>query len=99
MFYTPYNETPTERNAMQLNPLKVVKFVTTTIVGAGTATIVKQVISNNTEAENIKDQITIPVASLAIGGMVAEASKRYTDHMIDEAAEFYNQNIKPKLHR
>ncbi len=82
---------------MRIDPLKATKFAVNIIVGAGTSTIVAKTISSNVSQDNIKEQITVPVASLAIGAMVSDITRKYTDAKIDEIVHLWNTQIKPKL--
>lgn len=83
----------------KIDPVKAIKFATSVVIGAGTTTIVHQIISSNVEKDSVKEQVTVPVASLAIGGMVAEATQRYTDAKIDEIVNYWHTQIKPKLQK
>lgn len=67
--------------------LNTVKLITSTIVGLGTTKIVTTIIKNNVNPETIVDTVTITAGSFVIGGMVADASKAYTDKTIDSIAE------------
>lgn len=81
----------------KIDPVKALKFATSVVVGAGTSTIVSKIIESNVEPDGIKEQITVPVASLAIGAMVADATRKYTDTLIDQVVDFYQTQIKPKI--
>ncbi|WNN94377.1 hypothetical protein SEA_ENDAVE_57 [Gordonia phage EndAve] len=67
--------------------LNTIKLVTSTIVGLGVTKIVTTTIKNNVNPETVVDTITITAGSFVIGGMVADASKQYTDNTIDKIAE------------
>lgn len=67
--------------------LNTVKLITSTIVGLGTTKIVTTIIKNNVNPETVVDTVTITAGSFVIGGMVADASKAYTDKTIDSIAE------------
>ncbi|UVK59341.1 hypothetical protein SEA_PHEROBRINE_58 [Gordonia phage Pherobrine] len=67
--------------------LSTVKLITSTIVGLGTTKIVTTIIKNNVNPETVVDTVTITAGSFVIGGMVADASKAYTDKTIDSIAE------------
>lgn len=77
-----------------MNKIQFAKNVVTTVVGVGTAKIVSSIISNNTNQENVVDKVTMTSASLVLGAMVADVTKRYTDAKIDEIATFVNENFK-----
>lgn len=76
-----------------MNKIDLAKKVVSTIVGMGTTKIVHQTIKNNTNPENVADTVTIAVASVAIGSMVVDATRAYTDQKIDEAVAWWNENI------
>lgn len=84
---------------MNFQPLAVAKFAVSAVVMSGTTKVVSAIISNNTSPEKITDKVAIASASWAIGGMVAEKTKEYTDKTIDDIAEFYNENVKPKFQK
>lgn len=67
--------------------LNTIKLVTSTIVGLGVTKIVTTTIKNNVNPETVVDTITITAGSFVIGGMVADASKKYTDETIDKIAD------------
>lgn len=69
------------------NALSATKFVISGVVGIGAGKIVRSIIANNISAETLIDKITSVAGAWAIGGMVATASKNYTDEAIDD---FYN---------
>lgn len=70
-------------------------------VHVGVSKIVNDIIANNVELEKTHQKVAVPIASLAIGGVVADAASDYTDGMIDEIAELVskikNRNQKPEL--
>lgn len=67
-----------------MHPTKIIKIVVSTVVGAGTTKIVNDIISSNVDTENVKDKVTVSTASFVVGAMVAERTKSWTDHQIDE---------------
>lgn len=69
------------------NFLQGFKLATTTLVGIGTAKITKAIIANNIEPETDLDTITVNAGSIVLGMMVADASKKYTDNLIDETVD------------
>ena len=77
-----------------MNKLDLVKSATNIIVGAGTTSIVGSIIKNNSQPKNLADQVTTAAATIVIGSMVADATKKYTSTKIDEIADWYNENLK-----
>lgn len=77
-----------------MNKIALAKNAVSLIVGTGTAKIVSSIISNNTNPENVVDKVTMTSASLVLGAMVADVTKRYTDAKIDQIATFVNDNFK-----
>lgn len=75
----------------------IAKNVVGLIVGAGTAKITKRVISNNIEPEKKVDKVTVTAASLVIGSMASDATRKYTDAKIDEIVDWWAKNVTPKL--
>jgi hypothetical protein len=70
-----------------MNALVITKFAVRTIVGFGASSIVHQVIKNNVQPETAVEATSQVVASIAIGGLVSDACKKYTDAQIDEIAD------------
>lgn len=66
--------------------LEIVKTVASTIVGIGTSKIVYGIVANNVEIKNPVDQVTVFAGSFVAGSMAADATKKHTDKMIDDAA-------------
>ena len=80
-----------------MSKLDVLKKVVSFGVGLGVSTIVNQIIANNVVIEKPHQKVTVPLASIAIGGAVAEASSEWTDSVIDDVAELWNENIAPRF--
>ena len=80
---------------MKINKTAVAKLVTRTIVGSGTATIVKSIVNNNVECTNIYQKVTVGAATFVAGAMAANATKAHTDAMIDEIASSFQQITTP----
>lgn len=74
-----------------MNKLNAFKFVTRLIVGAGTTTISKTIISNNVTPSNKIEAISVGVASFVIGSMASEATKSHTDRQIDQIVDAWNR--------
>jgi transcriptional regulatory protein LevR len=89
--YRAYNETPSK--GTNVKKIEILKKAVTTIVGIGTAKIIREVIKNNVDTETVTSMVTVTAASAAIGGAVSELTKQYTDTTIDEMVEFI-QKIK-----
>jgi uncharacterized membrane protein len=74
-----------------MEKITILKRAIRIVVGAGTSVIVKQIIENNVEAERTIDKMTVPIASVAIGGAVSNAAGKYTDTLIDDIAKTVNE--------
>lgn len=77
-----------------MTKIELAKNAAKIVVGAGTATIVRAIISNNVQAEDITTKVTTTAGALVLGSMVADLSSRYVGAKIDEAAAWYNENVK-----
>jgi hypothetical protein len=75
----------------------IAKRVVGFVVGAGTTKIVGSIIQKNTEFEKKTDRIAVASASLVIGTMAADTTKKYTDAKIDEIVNWWEKNVKPKI--
>lgn len=82
-----------------MEKIAIVKKAVTFVVGVGTTQIVRTVIQKVVEPETVKDRILVGAGSMAIGGMVADATKSYTNRQIDEVVTLWNEEIKPRLNR
>lgn len=80
-----------------MNKLELAKLAVSAIVGAGTTKIVVAIIKNNTDPEKITEKVAIAAAGFVLGSMAADASKKYTDAKIDEAAKWWKENVKKKI--
>lgn len=67
-----------------MKKIDILKKTVSTVVGIGTAKIVREIIKNNVDTETITSKVTVTAASAAIGGGVSEIAKQYTDRMIDD---------------
>ncbi len=74
-----------------MEKIKILKRAVRIAVSAGASVIVRQLIENNVEAERTIDKMTVPIASLAIGGAVGNYAGNYTDAFIDEAVKTVNE--------
>lgn len=74
-----------------MEKIKILKRAVRIVVSAGASVIVRQLIENNVEAERTIDKMTVPVASVAIGGAVGNYAGNYTDAFIDEIAKTVNE--------
>jgi hypothetical protein len=77
-----------------MNKIEFAKATTTFVVGLGTSKIVHQIIRNNTNPENVIDTVTMFAGSVAIGSLVADATRAHTDAKIDEMVTWYNATFK-----
>lgn len=80
-----------------MTKLDLFKKAVSVAVGFGASAIAHQIIANNVVIEKPHQKVTIPLASAAIGGVVADAAQDYTDNFIDEAAALWNEHIRPRL--
>lgn len=67
-----------------MTKIELIKGLTTFIVGSATATVVKEIIKNNTSPEKVADKAACIIASYVLGAIAADASKKWTDQKIDE---------------
>lgn len=80
-----------------MSKLDLLKKAVSIAVGFGASAIVNQIISNNVVIEKPHQKVTVPLASIAIGGVVADASAAWTDATIDEAAAIWTEHIAPRF--
>jgi len=76
-----------------MKKIAAVKKIVTTIVGIGTAKIVKDIIENNVNIDNRYQQVTVGSASVAIGYAVSDVTSQYTDTQIDKAVELWQKHV------
>lgn len=81
-----------------MKKIEILKKAVTTIVGIGTAKIVREIIKNNVDINTTFQRVTVTTASAAIGGAVSELTKQYTDRQIDEIVALY-QNIRNRTNK
>lgn len=72
---------------MSFSKLNVAKVLISGIVGIGTGRIVQQIIKNNITPTSTIDKVTVLSAAWVIGGIASEATKSYTNNMIDDMAK------------
>lgn len=80
-----------------MSKLTLLKKTVSFAVGFGVSTIVNQIITNNVVIEKPHQKVTVPLAAIAIGGAVADASSTWTDSFIDDAAELWKTEIAPRF--
>lgn len=76
-----------------MSKTQIVKTVASYVVGTGTTSIVHGIVRSNTQPSNAADQVAITSAAVVIGMMAAKKTRAYTDSLVDETAEFF-QNLK-----
>ena len=74
-----------------MKTVNILKKAVTTVVGIGTAKIIREIITNNVETDHITSKVSVVAASVAIGGAVSEMTKQYTDHQIDEMVALFEK--------
>lgn len=69
-----------------MNKTKIAKFVTSTLVGAGTMHVTDGIIKSNVNPDDLNSfgKFTVAAARVVIGMMAAKQTKQYTDAQIDE---------------
>lgn len=74
-----------------MTKLAIVKNVAKTVTGFGAAYIVHSIIKNNTNPDNLADQVKVYAGSFALGMMVADITSRYTENQIDQAVASFKE--------
>lgn len=64
--------------------LSAVKFVVSGVVGIGTGKIVSAVVKDHVNPETLIDKISMAGATWAMGGVAAQATKKFTNEAIDD---------------
>lgn len=78
---------------MEMTKTDIVKAVVGWIVAGGTSLIIKGIIENNTAPEKLTQKVAIFAASVAIGGMAKNATRKYTDEQIDWLIDTWNSAV------
>ena len=74
------------------------KIVVGAVAGYGASRIAKMIIEKNTdEEERLHNRAAVFSAEVVIGMAASDVTRRYTDAKIDEAVDWWNENIKPRL--
>lgn len=81
-----------------MDKLQVTKNIVAYVVGAGASQIVKTIIKNNVDSEKTLEKIEIVSASIVIGLMAKDGTKKYTDAKIDKWAQKF-QDLKAKANQ
>lgn len=90
--YKGYNETPIWKEIV-MKKIAIAKKIISTIVGLGTAQIVKQIIENNVETDTTYQKVTVGTASVAIGYAVSDYTSEYTDTKIEEIVDLWQKHV------
>lgn len=77
-----------------MTKLEITKSAVKLIVASGTATIVRTIVKNNVQPDDITAKVTVTASSVVLGMMVADAASQYTGARIDEIADWYKTNVK-----
>lgn len=84
---------------MEFTKLGIAKGVVSLVVGSGISSIVVGVAKNNTSPEKVHQKVAIVSGAFVVGAVLADKAKEYTDQQIDDIADWYNKNVKPKLQK
>ena len=76
-----------------MTKLEITKLAAKTIVGFGTGKIVHGVIATNVPAGGIVTKVTVIAAAVVVGMMASEATEKFTEEKIDEAAAWWRENV------
>jgi hypothetical protein len=83
---------------MPKTKIDIVKAVVGAVAGYGASRIAKMVIEKNTDdEERLHNRAAVFSAEVVIGMAVSDVTRRYTDAKVDEAVDWWNENIKPRL--
>ena len=74
-----------------MNKLEIAKTAIGFVVGAGASKITHTIIANNVRPERVIDKITVTAGSIAVGMMVADASKSFTAKKIDDIVKSFRE--------
>lgn len=78
---------------MKFDKKAVTKKVVRIVVGSCVATTVSKALANNTNPENAFEKTETVIGALVVGGMASEVAGKYTDSIIDQFADaFQNSN-------
>lgn len=76
---------------MTIDKLGLAKNAIGFVVGAGVSKIVHAVITNNISPVTLFDKVTVVSASLVLGSMAREATRKFINRQIDEIVAFVNE--------
>lgn len=76
---------------------KLAKNAAALIVGFTTAKIVKEIIRNNTTAQETADKVAVVIAGYIMGAIAADAARNWSDDKIDKLIDWWIVNVKDKL--
>ena len=76
---------------------KLAKNAAALIVGFTTAKIVKEIIRNNTTAQETADKVAVMIAGYIMGAIAADAARNWSDDKIDKLIDWWIVNVKDKL--
>lgn len=74
-----------------MTKIDLAKKLTGIVVGAGTALIVKGFVDNNTDPQKLTEKVAIGAATIAIGAIAKDATRKYTDSLIDTLVETWHK--------
>ena len=76
---------------------KLAKNAAALIVGFTTAKIVKEIIRNNTTAQETADKVAVVIAGYIMCAIAADSSRNWSDDKIDKLIDWWIVNVKDKL--
>lgn len=79
-----------------MTPREIAKKVAGVIVQYGSAIIVNGIIKNNVDTSRIDNKIAVGLSSIALGGIVADATANRSDKIVDDIFDTIDE-IKKKF--
>ncbi len=77
--------------------LTAIKNITSWTAGIGAGIIIDRLIEENvSEPDKLHQKVAVKVGAFALGGMIADHVKTYTDHAIDEIFAGIREITQPK---
>lgn len=77
-----------------MTKLNAAKSVARFVVGGSVSFTVANALRNNTSPTTTIQKLEVVVGSVVVGMMVAKKAEAFTDNQIDEAANWWNENVK-----
>lgn len=82
-----------------MDKIAITKKIVNAAVGFSTSFVISNLVRQNVHADSKLKTIELEVGGFVLGYIVADHAQKYAVAKVDEVVDWYNDTVKPKLHK